>query len=41
MAVGAVELDSPEWETWRSIATYLPDRRLDLYDRIFPEKAAA
>ena len=34
MAVAAVELDSPEWDTWRSIATYLPDRRLDLYERL-------
>ncbi len=41
MAVGTVELDSPEWETWRSIATYLPDRRLDMYARIFPEKDTA
>ena len=39
MTVGTVELDSPEWDTWRSIATYVPDRRLDLYAKIFPEKA--
>jgi predicted amidohydrolase len=40
MAVGAVELDSPEWETWRSVATYLPDRRADLYERILQTEAA-
>jgi 5-aminopentanamidase len=34
VATAALELDSPDWEKWRSIATYLPDRRLDLYARI-------
>lgn len=38
MVVGTVELDSPEWETWRSVATYLPDRQLDVYDQIYPER---
>jgi 5-aminopentanamidase len=37
MAVAGVELDSQEWETWRSVATYLPDRRLDFYNRIQEE----
>jgi predicted amidohydrolase len=34
VAAATVELDSPEWDKWRSIATYLPDRRLDLYARL-------
>jgi predicted amidohydrolase len=37
IATATVELDSPEWEKWRSIATYLPDRRLDLYERLQQE----
>jgi predicted amidohydrolase len=41
MAVAAVELDSPEWETWRSVATYLPDRRADLYERILQKEVAS
>ena len=32
VAAATVELDSPEWDRWRSIATYLPDRRLPLYE---------
>ena len=39
LALGAIELDSPEWDTWRDIATYLPDRRVDLYARLSGEKA--
>jgi predicted amidohydrolase len=31
VAIATAELDSPEWEKWRSIATYLPDRRTDFY----------
>ncbi len=31
IAVAALELDHPDWETWRTIATYLDDRRPDLY----------
>jgi predicted amidohydrolase len=34
MAVAEVNLDDPEWDTWRTIATYLPDRRVDLYEKI-------
>jgi predicted amidohydrolase len=34
IAIGTVELDSPEWDKWRTLATYLPDRRVDLYARI-------
>jgi predicted amidohydrolase len=37
IASATVELDSPEWAKWRSIATYLPDRRLDLYARLTAE----
>jgi 5-aminopentanamidase len=32
VAAATVELDSPEWEKWRSTATYLPDRRVALYE---------
>ena len=31
IAVAALELDHPDWEQWRTIATYLDDRRTDLY----------
>jgi predicted amidohydrolase len=31
LAIGTASLGSPEWEKWRGIATYLPDRRLELY----------
>ncbi len=39
IASATLELDSPEWEKWRTLATYLPDRRLDLYARIQAEPA--
>ncbi len=39
IATAAVSLDSPEWEKWRSLATYLPDRRVDLYARLQQEAA--
>jgi predicted amidohydrolase len=39
LASATVALDSPEWKKWRTIATYLPDRRLDLYARIAGEAA--
>lgn len=41
IAVGTAELDSPEWEKWRSIATYLPDRRVDFYARLQREGVAS
>ncbi|MDQ7844261.1 MAG: carbon-nitrogen hydrolase family protein [Armatimonadota bacterium] len=34
LAIATISLDSPEWERWRGIATYLPDRRVDLYKRL-------
>lgn len=34
IAMATAELDSPEWEKWRSIATYLPDRRVDFYAQL-------
>ncbi len=37
IASTTIELDSPEWKKWRTIATYLPDRRLDLYDHLQQE----
>jgi len=41
LAIAAVSLDSPEWEKWRGIATYLPDRRVELYDRLQRQPAAS
>jgi predicted amidohydrolase len=41
MAVAEVNLDDPEWDTWRTIATYLPDRRMDLYEKIEREALEA
>lgn len=32
IAVAALEIAHPDWETWRTIATYLDDRRPELYD---------
>lgn len=32
IAVATLELDHPDWETWRTIATYLDDRQPDLYN---------
>ena len=31
VAVASLELNHPDWEQWRTIATYLDDRRPDLY----------
>ncbi len=31
VAVAALELDHPDWQQWRTIATYLDDRQPDLY----------
>ncbi|MER3513010.1 MAG: hypothetical protein C4310_00180, partial [Chloroflexota bacterium] len=39
VAIATVELDSLEWEKWRSIATYLPDRRTDFYAALQREAA--
>ncbi|MGQ0569100.1 MAG: carbon-nitrogen hydrolase family protein [Armatimonadota bacterium] len=33
LAIAPISLDDPEWEKWRGIATYLSDRRVDLYER--------
>jgi len=40
VAIGTAALDSPEWEKWRTLATYLPDRRTDLYERLESERLA-
>lgn len=34
MATAVVQLEAEKWDKWREIATYLPDRRVDLYERI-------
>lgn len=31
VAVASLDLDHPDWEQWRTIATYLDDRRPDIY----------
>ncbi len=31
VAVASLELDSPDWKQWRTVATYFADRRPDLY----------
>lgn len=40
VAIAAVALDDPDWQTWRSIAAYLQDRRSDLYARLGVESPA-
>jgi predicted amidohydrolase len=41
VAVATISVDDPEWEKWREIATYLPDRRVDLYERLQRQSAAS
>jgi predicted amidohydrolase len=41
VVMATAELDSPDWEKWRSIATYLPDRRVDFYAQLQREAVAA
>jgi predicted amidohydrolase len=36
-----LDLNDPEWQKWREVATYLPDRRVDLYQRLEPSEARA
>lgn len=40
IATATVQLESDEWDKWREIATYLPDRRVDLYQRLAGERVA-
>jgi predicted amidohydrolase len=40
IATATVQLESDEWDKWREIATYLPDRRVDLYQRLAGEPIA-
>jgi predicted amidohydrolase len=40
MTTATVQLESDEWDKWREIATYLPDRRVDLYQRLAGERIA-
>jgi predicted amidohydrolase len=39
IASATVQLDAEHWDKWREIATYLPDRRVDLYQRLQDEPA--
>lgn len=41
VVVAAISLDDAEWEKWRGIATYLPDRRVELYDRLQRQSIAS
>lgn len=34
IVTSTVELGSEKWEKWREVATYLPDRRVELYDEL-------
>jgi len=34
VAIGTVSPDNQAWQTWRTVATYLQDRRTDLYEKI-------
>lgn len=38
IATATVQLQAEKWDEWRKIATYLPDRRVDLYDRLQGER---
>jgi predicted amidohydrolase len=40
MAIATVALDDPDWQAWRAIASYLQDRRTDLYARLDAEHSA-
>lgn len=39
LVTATVELEHPDWDKWRQIATYLPDRRTDFYASLQPEAA--
>lgn len=41
LATATVDLEHPDWDKWREIATYLPDRRTDFYATLQQEEAAA
>lgn len=40
IAIAPIDPDSPDWQTWRAVATYLQDRRTDLYARLDTESPA-
>lgn len=39
LAIATISLDDPEWGKWRGIATYLSDRRVELYERLQHKEA--
>lgn len=41
IATATVQLEADHWDKWREIATYLPDRRLDLYQQLHGEPTGA